>query len=413
MSGQEPLRIFILPSWSPSKRAPHNGIFFLQQATALARLRPDWTVGIVWTDLESSRFGWRWNAFTQFCLAFCTEKRLAVSRSAEGLYAYNVWRPWQRYIPFTNEDDKMADALTSQAEIALRAFIAEHGTPHVIHGHAATPGGTAAARLGKKYAIPVVITEHMAPFPWPKHRDAAGQPIALIHEAYAGARACVAVSASLARSLRGFNLAEDVRVIPNLVDECRFTIAPKQPGPGVFSLLSVGWPSERKGTDILLRALATLDGNLTLAVVGDTPERPLYEQLANKLGIADRVRWLGNVHPAHMPELYQACSAFVLPSRAETFGVSYVEALMCGKAVIATACGGPEEIVTAQNGLLVPVDDIQGLADAVQHLRGNLSDYQPLPIREDAVWRFGTQAVITKLEALYREIIAHEPLGTP
>jgi glycosyltransferase involved in cell wall biosynthesis len=90
-----------------------------------------------------------------------------------------------------------------------------------------------------------------------------------------------------------------------------------------------------------------------------------------------------------------------LPSRSETFGVVYVEAIACGKPVLATRCGGPESIVTAENGLLVDTGDVDALAGAMRTMTATARSYDAHAIRRQFLERFSRAAVVDRLEDVY------------
>ena len=130
-----------------------------------------------------------------------------------------------------------------------------------------------------------------------------------------------------------------------------------------------------------------------------------YRAMAQSLGIADRIKWLGHVSREEAPKLFQECHVYVMASRHETFGVVYAEAIACGKPVIATRCGGPEYIVTATNGRLVENGDSTGLMEAMQATAEQWHEYSPQAIRTDFEMRFSRPAVVQQLRALYEEVI--------
>lgn len=108
-----------------------------------------------------------------------------------------------------------------------------------------------------------------------------------------------------------------------------------------------------------------------------------------------------------MPALFQQCDAFVfvLTSHHETFGVVYAEALACGKPIIATRCGGPESIVTSENGVLVNVGDITAIRDALLKVIRDREQYHPEVIRTDFLARFSRPAVSSQLKQLYESLL--------
>ena len=118
-----------------------------------------------------------------------------------------------------------------------------------------------------------------------------------------------------------------------------------------------------KGIDTMLQALAQLPGAY-LWLAGDGPERAAYEALAVRLGVADRVRFLGwrNDRKA----LLAACDICVLPSRYEPFGTVIVEAWAMRRPLVASRAAGALQYVTdGQTGLLCPVDDADALAGCI------------------------------------------------
>lgn len=400
------MRVFILPSWCPTADQPLSGNFFVEQAHAIAFLRPDWIVAICQFDLARSRIPWRPWDILPFVKDWMSISRMERIEAQSGLHEYRVWMP---YFPRFGRQSKWAvnvKALTSQAELALEDFVQRFGRPDLIHAQAVYPGGAAAAALGKAYGIPVGLTEHLGPFPPPTLCLPGGQVMPLVAEAYAGASLCSAVSQSLADRIRGLGLANEVTVLPNfLPDQFGSVIDMQRPAGSSFSFLSVGGPSKAKGTDVLLKALARVSRDVTLRVVGDGPEMDFFQQLAADLGVAERVQWLGSVPRDQMPEHYQACDAFVLPSQGETFGIAFIEALAFDKPLIATRCGGPEDIVDVGNGLMVPMNSVDDLAVAMEDMVTNAGRYKPEVLRADFLARFSASAVIARIEAWYQAVI--------
>lgn len=401
------MRIFILPSWCPTAEQPLSGTFFVEQAHAMAHLRSDWIVALCQFDLAGSRVPWRPLDIPRFLTDWLYTPRLVCTEAQSGLHEYQVWAP---YLPRFGSQSKWGanvSALASQARSALDDFIQRFGKPDVIHAQAVYPGGAAAVALGQEYGIAVGLTEHMGPFPPPTLCLPDGKVMPLVADTYAGASLCSAVSQSLANRIMDLSLADDVAVLPNFLpnefgsDQGNFPTAPRDG----FAFLSVGGPSHAKGTDVLLKALAQVSSDVTLRVVGDSPDMAFFQQFAVDLGVSERVRWLGVVTREQMPEHYQACDAFVLPSRGETFGIAFIEALAFGKPLIATRCGGPEDIVHAGNGLLVPLKSVDDLVVAMQNVVAHADRYTPQALRLDFLARFSASAALSRIELWYQRVI--------
>jgi len=143
------------------------------------------------------------------------------------------------------------------------------------------------------------------------------------------------------------------------------------PLPGRF-ILNVCRHVHKKGVDTLLRAFALVKHeypDVSLVLVGDGPMSGEYKALAARLAIDDRVVFAGEVAHADVSAFYERCAFFVLPSRAEPFGVVLLEAAYHKKGTLATDVGGVNEIVTdGVSGMLVEPDDPQAMADRIRVL---------------------------------------------
>ena len=135
-------------------------------------------------------------------------------------------------------------------------------------------------------------------------------------------------------------------------------------------LLFVGRLVPYKGVDVLLEAMR--DVPAVALLVGEGPQRAALRRQADTLGVADRVRFLGEVSDDELAALYRACDLFVLPSvtRQEAFGVVLLEAMACGKPVISTdlVTGAGWVNVDRETGFVVPPRDPAALHDAIVRL---------------------------------------------
>jgi glycosyltransferase involved in cell wall biosynthesis len=195
--------------------------------------------------------------------------------------------------------------------------------------------------------------------------------------------------------------------VPNVVDALFLQGDARRAAAGPFRFLNVGFLHEKKGQDDLLKAFASRfadDPTVALAIGGDGPERDRLHEMAESLGIAGQVRWLGALDRDGVRAAMHGADAFVLSSRIETFGVVLVEALATGLPLVATASGGPECIVTAADGILVPVGDLEALGDALVEMRGTASSYDPESLRSRCAERFGETALVHRLESVYARV---------
>ena len=176
-------------------------------------------------------------------------------------------------------------------------------------------------------------------------------------------------------------------------------------------LLSLSRLHEKKGLDILLQALAELPACLAW-MAGDGPLEGELKALAAKLGVADRVRFLG--WRSDRGALLRAADVCVLPSRWEPFGTVMLEAWAAGTPLVAAASQGPSALIEdGGNGLLVPVDDAAALAAAIRRLMAEpaLTAHLIERGRADYQQGFTREAVTQRMMELYRKMIAESVAG--
>lgn len=154
----------------------------------------------------------------------------------------------------------------------------------------------------------------------------------------------------------------------------------------------------------LLRAIARLDTDVTLSIVGVGPERNTLERLAAELGITDRVNFVGAAHHLNLPHHYQAAAINILSSRHEGLGMVTLEAAACAVPTISTNIGLLPDV--PEMGICVPVGDDAALAEAIRALladenrRAALAQSAYTTVRE----RFTIQHTAAQLKTLYAEL---------
>ena len=249
--------------------------------------------------------------------------------------------------------------------------------PDVIHAHWWLPGGWFASR-GK---IPYLITCHGSDIRL-LERGALMRRLAM--QALRGAAEVTTVSNFLAGDIRRMlpSLEREVQVTPMPVDVAGFLGGARAVKVEPSRILYAGNLVPSKGVDVLLRAVAELGRRevpCRLKVLGNGPAKADLEALARELGIAPRVTWSPFVPQSQMAAEYGASTVTVLPSRgnAEGLGLTLVEALLAGSAVVGTPAGGiPEVVLNERTGLLARDGDAEDLARQIQRL---LAD---APLRE-------------------------------
>ncbi|MFF9816437.1 glycosyltransferase family 4 protein [Streptomyces sp. NPDC014006] len=285
----------------------------------------------------------------------------------------------------------------------------------LVHAHAPVPGlaDLAVAVSGRR---PSVLTYHAGSMS--KGRKNVDVVIRwyerhVLPRVFARARALVAVSpVSLAFGRQGA-----VEITPG-VDVDRFT-----PGPPASTrprtVVYVGRmlrASSEKGIDVLLRAFVSLADlpDARLKLVGGGNALPDHIALAERLGIADRVEFTGEIPDDDLVAALQSAAVLVLPSRSEVegFGMVLAEAMACGTPVVGSDVGGiPHVIDPDVTGLLVPPGDTEALAAACRRLLrdGDLADRMGAAGRRRVVEHFAWAKLTDRYLQLFRSLLAEAP----
>jgi glycosyltransferase involved in cell wall biosynthesis len=230
--------------------------------------------------------------------------------------------------------------------LAQRTLAAER--PDVVYAHFLVPAGLIAALAGR---APLVVTAHGRDV-----RNIGAIPGVATATRLVVRRAAVVICVSDYLRLELETKLPDARgkveVVSSGVDRDRFAVGPPPDGPPGF--LCVGALDERKNVLRLAEAFARI-GEGTLTFAGDGPLRA-------KLEGRDRVRLLGRVPHEEIPGLLAQCRVLAQPSLVEPLGQALLEAMACGRSVVATRIGGPPEFVPPEAGVLVDPLDVDALA---------------------------------------------------
>jgi len=280
-----------------------------------------------------------------------------------------------------------------------------------MHAHF-TDIGYMVSKLHKKMHIPLVMTEHYSGIM--KH-EIDKRLYYTANEAYKNADVLITVSPAL-RNVIKEKFDKEAIYIPNIVDIKLFNYTPKKIQDGIFRFVSVGALKLEKRIDLTIEAFAHAfsdNEKVTLTIYGKGPEKSKLEKLIQSYHIDDRVKLMGLQSRKDIAAFLKKSDCFVLASQAETFGVVYIEALASGLPVIATKCGGPECIVNDKNGLLIPVNDSNALAEAMKNIYHNISKYDRESIAKEAGDLYSPCAIANRLDEVYEEVIAEAPKFKP
>lgn len=374
------MRVLIVPSWYPSAENPTAGAFIQQQAKALADAGVD--VAVLHVDPGA----------TDFAPVMTTESGVSVMRAgiaATGLRA--------RYFGYR-----------SAGQGAFETLRDTWGSPDIVHVQALWPAGLIAHDIKRSTGIPFVVTEHSEEYLAHSRRRLVRTPgmlplvlRPLAHEA----SAYIAVSRYLADRLVELGLTRDPIVIPNVVPEC--TPAPMVVSPP-HTIAHVSVMSPAKNLATLLDAVAALRSqrqDFILCLAGEGECREELMQRANELGLSKFVEFPGRVPAGDVQELLARSSFAVVSSTHETFSVWAAEALMCGRPVLSTRCGGPEEFVTPEVGRLVNAGDVHAMTEGLSWMLDHFEEFETGALNAYAARRFAPDVVAQRIDGAYSATI--------
>lgn len=405
------MNVLLLPSWYPVERNDLSGIFFKEQALLVAR-HSDITMHIMVWGQERSYVSVR--KPVKLLTGIFRTRLSKVHTTTIGPRAIE----YRFKAASWNEDlfHGNMKAIAKRISDIAREITERYGEIDVIHAHVSYPAGYLARLVSARTGIPYIMTEHMGPFPFPRFLTREGRLKPVISEALRYARCVTAVSCDLAGRIRAFGERVD-SVTPNFIDGDFF--APPDGTAGSKktaqrTVLTICALRPAKGLEEYLEAIAIavsgskadFDGT-RFRIGGDGPEtyKSYLLKKAEDLGISDRITWLGSLSREQALLEYQSCDVFALASRLESFGVVYIEALACGKPILATDCGGPADIVTSANGVLVKTADPHSIADGLSVVVRHIGEYNSELIRRDFLGRFSASHGAYLWKGVYQSIV--------
>jgi N-acetyl-alpha-D-glucosaminyl L-malate synthase BshA len=222
-----------------------------------------------------------------------------------------------------------------------------------------------------------------------------------------------AVSEFLRRmTVSEFGIGQPIEVIPNFVDVREYAAvrsdrsAYARPEQKVLLHVSNFRPVKRIPDVVRIFERVAREVDAVMLMVGEGPERSSAAALARRLGIHDRMRFLGM--QAHLAEIAGWADVFLLPSELESFGLSALEAMAAGVPVIGSDAGGlPEVVRHAETGYLLPVGDVDGMAARTIEILKDDERRSEMgrSARRRAESLFGVDRVVSQYERLYETVL--------
>lgn len=392
------MHTLIIPMYYPEKdSAPHRGYMFTEQATELAKAGHK--VGLLFVEQRPlERFS---------IVRFFKESHYQISETFDNGFTTMRMHAW---------NSKLSTKLGAMVWVLLtiilfRRYVKRHGKPDIVHSHFSLYAGYAASIISKLYKIPYVVTEHASSI---GNKDVPSKHRSIIKKAYNKSSAVIAVGDNLAKSIKELSLIEDTNkliVIPNLIDTNEFVkkhhTTDKEKS---FKFASIGNLLERKGFIELVEGFDLAFGskeNVSLTIIGEGEQRNELEQKIAQLRSKDRITLYGKASRREITNMLADYDAFALSSRAETFGMVYVEALSAGLPILATDCGVPPNVVSDICGVMIPnTQDKSAICKGLKKIYDEYERYDSRQISEYAHSHFDISKTATYLNEVYKRILS-------
>lgn len=396
------IRVLFLTSWYPSLLHPLNGIFIKKDVEAVARFCD---VAVLYVTLDPALM----------------HRELEIEQAVEdGIFTVRVYyRHVPKAIPLLLNGVKARylRATLGGLDVLKRHF----GKPDLIHANIALPAGLAALMLKYIARIPYILTEHYD-LALRHHKNL--QRFGLLDRFITGRitkeAAYVTVnSMAMWRAMKELGLKGNYRVIYVVADvenlqgypirTCEDARSRKKKAIHI-SLLS----DKQKNVSGIINAIARIwhsgRRDIDFHIIGDGSDRSKLERLAEKHGVLNEcIHFHGYVTEQEKVRLLTSSDFHILNSNFEGFSVATAEALMCGIPVIATRCGGPEDFVTDEVGILIDSLREDKLVEAILYMLDNSHLYDRQVLRNYAQKMFNSDVIGRQFYALYQSMLARVP----
>lgn len=285
-------------------------------------------------------------------------------------------------------------------EKAFKDYIKANGMPDILHAQVTIPAGYAVCKLGEKYNIPVVVTEHATYYErFFNEENIKYSQYVLNHSYY------TTVSKYMADNI--LKKYKQCDVLPNLIDTDSF-IMPRKKVDGLKLITVVGLRRVKRVDDIIEALKIIIEKknikNASLTVVGDGLDASYFKNRCHELNMDKYVTFVGKKTKEEISKLLNKHNIYVMSSEIETFGIPAIEAFASGIPVVATKCLGPEEFVDNKSGKLISIGNIDEMVDAILSVYNNIDKYDIKYLRSIAN-RYSGKSVTDKAIKIYKELL--------
>ncbi len=381
--------ILHLPKWYPHVADPQNGVFIQKQIRSLPVGRPQ---VVLFVKSLAQHEAYRIHTTREGNV----ETVLVTFRESENSkYIQRLLHVWRYFRAFRK---------------GMRHILSGKGRPALIHVHVLLRTGLLAKYFARKYRISYVVSEH-----WSGYVTGAFLKKPLLYRYMAmrvldNAATVIVVSQVLKKAMMQLGVPEQkLTLVPNVVEMKSFEGESRETKNDRIIILSVADlvdDIKKIGEVIEVAAELSQNHNIKYRIIGDGPDRQKLISVARDRGVLDSVvEFSGRLPNSAVLDAIGKCDFLVVNSVVETFSVVTAEALLAGKPVVATRCGGPEMFLNKNNGILIDPGERNALKNAVAKMITTCRNYDPEVVKQTVAGRFTGQNIGRRLEIIYENTI--------
>ena len=376
--------ILHLPRWYPNTSDPQNGVFVLKQIKTL----------MPW-----------YNNMVLFVKSEKEKKHFSVNRKKTEHYD-------ELQINFAKSKYSVVNLYRYFKEFrkGMNILVKENGTPALIHIHILLRNGLLGWYYAWKFKIPFIVSEHWSGYITGKYEKKNFLYRKLMMMILHRAQKILVVSQSLKTALTTLGIDEEkLEIVPNVVEKSQVTTETgKKSGEKIIILSVADLVDDIKKISGIIEALAEIKNlnNIEYHIIGDGPDRMMLEKLSEQKNLLNKVVFFDGRKPnSEVLKIINNCSFLVINSITETFSVVTAEALMAGKPVVVTRCGGPEYFVNGTNGILIKPGNKKELKAALEKMIEEHKNYDPQRLKKSVEQKFSANIIGIRLKKIYDKIL--------
>jgi glycosyltransferase involved in cell wall biosynthesis len=379
--------VLFLTKWYPNKNDPQLGVFVQKHAKAVAQ--QNWNVILLYVYSDSLlTSNYEINQLTKngfLEIIVCYKKNNS---------SFQLLINFYRYIH----------------SYAIGFNVIKERTAHInlIHVNILNRPGIIALLLSKIKNIPYIVSEHWGGYITGEFEKSNFIKKWITKLIISNAKAVTVVSSVLKNKMQELGLKNKYALISNVIEQVDIADENIITNAKIKILTIADLVDDVKNISGIIKAIAAIsmkNKDFEYHIIGDGADKDSLIKLADSLNLTNRfIFFHGRQANDYVYHFLKKVNFIIINSNSETFSIVAAEALVSGKPVITTTCGGPEEFITAEHGILISPNDSVQLQTAIENMILNFKKYNPKKLSTYAVEKFSYEKIGTQFIDLYDKV---------